>query len=361
MRPDQSIAAVIVEPAADNAAILLYGSSSFATTGDRSALPEEPAMPFLSRQATVDSASSNLGARADRLVQELVGTSKSFVAGLFDHDCVKLNTLLLPDAGYRLKAGDRIDVRYEANRRYSPKPRQRPTRGFEIVYEDREVIVVNKDADLLTVPTEHEEPYTLIDRVNEYVEREGKGRDRGAFIVHRLDRGVSGLLVFGKSKIMADRLRDQFAARKPERLYTAIVNGKMKQTQGEFRSYLATAKSLNRYSTNDPQDGELAVTHYQVLEFLADTTLVEVQLETGRRNQIRVHFAEAGHPVLGDPRYNPDEAQHAHWPHERIALHARTLGIANPETGAAMKFELPLPSEMTRFIEQGRPRFNKRR
>ena len=103
------------------------------------------------------------------------------------------------------------------------------------------------------------------------------------------------------------------------------------------------------------------MTHYQVLEFLADTTLVEVQLETGRRNQIRVHFAEAGHPVLGDPRYNPDEAQHAHWPHERIALHARTLGIANPETGAAMKFELPLPSEMTRFIEQGRPRFNKRR
>ena len=179
--------------------------------------------------------------------------------------------------------------------------------------------------------------------------------------MHRLDRGVSGLLVFGKSQIMADRLRDQFASRKPERLYNAIVAGKMKQTQGEFRSYLTTAKSLTRYSTNDPSAGELAVTHYQVLEYLADTTLVEVQLETGRRNQIRVHFSEAGHPVLGDPRYSPEEAQHAHWPHERIALHARTLGIANPETGVAMKFDLPLPPEMARFIEHGRPRFNKRR
>mgnify|MGYP001076594157 FL=1 len=309
-------------------------------------------MPFITRQAVVAPASPHAGGRIDRLVQELVGGTRSHVAGLFDYDCVTFNGQPMHETGWRLAAGDRVEVRFEANRRYAPRAKPRPHRGFVIVHEDRDLLVVDKAPELLTVPTERGERYTLAERVGEYVRRSGGGR--GAFPVHRLDRGVSGLLVFGKSQDIERRLRDQFAARKPERRYLAIVAGRLPAATGEFRSYLATDKALNRYSTDDREIGQLAVTHYRVRERLADTTLVEVWLETGRRNQIRVHFAEAGHPVLGDPRYQAAAARHPHWPYERIALHAQTLGLEHPVTGQAMQFDSRLPAEMVRFINQSR-------
>ncbi len=309
-------------------------------------------MPFITRQAVVDSASPHVGGRIDRLVQELVGGTRSHVTGLFDHDCVTFNGQPTHETGWRLAAGDRVEVRFEANRRYAPRAKPRPHRGFVVIHEDRELLVVDKAAELLTVPTDRGERYTLAERVGEYVRRSGGGR--GVYPVHRLDRGVSGLLVFGKSPGIERLLRDQFAARKPERRYAAIVAGHLAAATGEFRSYLATDKALNRFSTEDREIGQLAVTHYRVLESLADTTLVEVWLETGRRNQIRVHFAEAGHPVLGDPRYEAAAARHRAWPHERIALHAQTLGLEHPVTGQRMLFESRLPAEMVTFINQSR-------
>jgi 23S rRNA pseudouridine1911/1915/1917 synthase len=309
-------------------------------------------MPWITRQAVVAAASPHVGGRIDRLVQALAGGTRSHVAGLFDHGCVTFNGQPMHETGWRLAAGDRVEVRWEAGRRYSPLPKARPHRGFEVVHEDRALIVVDKAPELLTVPTRRGERYTLVERVSEYVRRSGGGR--GAFPVHRLDRGVSGLLVLAKSPDIEQLLRDQFAARKPERQYVAIVAGHLAQTAGEFRSYLATDKDLNRYSTDDRQIGQLAVTHYQGVERLADTTLVAVRLETGRRNQIRVHFAEAGHPVLGDPRYKAAAARHRNWPHERIALHAQTLGFDHPVTGERMLFDSRLPAEMVRFINQSR-------
>ncbi len=309
-------------------------------------------MPFLTHQAVVNASSPHVGGRIDRLVQELAGGARSHVTGLFDHGCVTCNGQPMRETWWRLAAGDRVEVRYEAQRRYSPQPPPRPHRGFVVVYEDRDLLVVDKAPELLSVPTERGERYTLAERVDEYVRRSKGGR--GAFPVHRLDRGVSGLLVLGKTKELADCLRDQFAGRKPERRYVAIVAGRLPAAAGEFRSYLATDKSLNRYSTEDREVGQLAVTHCRTLEHLVDTTLVEVRLETGRRNQIRVHFAEAGHPVLGDPRYQPAAARHRDWPYERIALHAQTLGFQHPVTGQPLQFHSRLPTEMVRFINQSR-------
>src|SRR5262249_52015609 len=159
----------------------------------------------------------------------------------------------------------------------------------------------------------------------EYVRHVGKAR--GAYSVHRLDRGVSGLLVFGKTPEIVRQLKDQFAASKPEREYVAIVAGQMRQQHGTFESLLATDKDLTRFSTDDETIGQLAITTFRVVKMLGAATLVQVRLETGRRNQIRVHFAEAGHPVLGDPRYEPERAAHRRWPHKRLALHARLLGF----------------------------------
>jgi 23S rRNA pseudouridine1911/1915/1917 synthase len=289
----------------------------------------------------------------DRLVQELVGGTRAQVTGLFDCGCVTLNAQPTRETWQRLVVGDRVEVRFEKGRRYHPQPPPRAHRGFSVVHEDRELIVVDKSPELLTVPTERNEPYTLVYRVNEYVRRSKHGK--GAFPVHRLDRGVSGLLVLGKSKEIADLIRNQFAARKAERKYVAIVAGRLAKKNGVFRSFLATDKSLNRYSTDDEEIGQFAVTHYHVREHLAGATLVEVRLETGRRNQIRVHFAEAGHPLLGDPRYRPEKARHPDWPYKRIALHAQTLGLTHPLTEELLRFESKLPREMVQFLLHVRP------
>lgn len=305
-------------------------------------------MPRTTKSATLAADSPLVGQRIDRLVQELVGFSRAQVTGLFDHGCVQLGGAVCTQPAQRLATGDQVQVKYDSHQRYHAKPKARRNLGFEVVFEDKHLIVVVKPADLLTVPTIRKETNTLQYKVAQYVRHVSKGRD--AFTVHRLDRGVSGLLVLGKSQDIVRRLKDQFAASKPEREYVAIVAGRLEQPHGTFESLLATDKDLNRFSTEDEEIGQLAITHYRVISVLADTTLVQVRLETGRRNQIRVHFAEAGHPVLGDGRYRPDLSSHSHWTHRRLALHARLLGFEHPVTAEPLRFEAALPEEMERFL-----------
>jgi 23S rRNA pseudouridine1911/1915/1917 synthase len=309
-------------------------------------------LPFLEHDHAVDSLSPHVDGRIDRCVQELVGASRSFVTGLFDHGCVLLNGEPTGDGAQRLRAGDKVAVRYEADRRYAPKPPRRAVaRGFGIVFEDEDIVVVEKPADLLTVPTPAGESNTLMDRVMAYVRAQDK--KLGGWVVHRLDRGVSGLLVFAKSSAIAETLHDQFAARKPEREYHALLAGALRRDEGTFQSRLVThAASLQRYSTHHPDRGELAVTHYRVLARSSELTHAVLRLETGRRNQIRVHCAEAGHPVLGDPRYRPDLACGPHWRAKRLALHAATLAFGHPRTGERLRFSSPLPTEMAEILKK---------
>lgn len=305
-------------------------------------------MPATVKSLDVDDSSPYVSERVDRAVQALCALSKSQVNGLFDHRCVQVNGILCTDAGQRLMAGDRIVLTYFPAQRYHPLNKPRKNLGFEIIYEDKQVIVVNKPAALLTVPTKKGETNTLLDKVSEYARH--VSHVRAAFNAHRLDRGVSGLLAFGKTMAISQAIRDQFALHKPEREYIALLAGHMTKKEGTIRSLLATDRDLNRFSTEDEEVGQLAITHFKVAEPLLDTTLVSIWLETGRRNQIRVHFAEEGFPVLGDPRYLPEIAAHRHWPATRIALHARKLAFEHPETGELLRFEVPLPEEMVRFI-----------
>lgn len=263
---------------------------------------------------------------------------------------VYVNGRVARRANEMLEPGDKLDVEYQPA---EPKPvrgASSSSEAIEVVYLDDQIVVANKPPQLLTVPTPHREHRTMISELERLLRKEGTG-DK-LFCVHRLDRGVSGLLVFAKSLEVAMSLRDQFAERKPERRYVALVAGELKKRSGTFRSHLATdKKSLSRYSTEDEEEGELAITHYQALQSWSAATLVEVRLETGRRNQIRVHFAEAGHPVLGDSRYGHRELT-ALWPHRRLALHAVALGFAQPSSQKALAFESPLPDEMLAFIRK---------
>lgn len=305
-------------------------------------------MPLTQKTAVVSDAAL-VGRRLDHLVKQLSSLSHSQVLGLIDHGCVLLNGAIATQPADRLRAGDQIELRYDANQRYHPRPKPRRNLGFSIVFEDQYLLVVDKPAELLSVPTRRNESNTLKDKVEAYVRHVAKGR--GAFPVHRLDRGVSGLLVFGKTADIMRRLKDQFAAHKPEREYIALVAGRVQEQQATFQTLLATDKDLNRFSTDDESIGQLAITHYRVISRHEGATLVQVRLETGRRNQIRVHFAEAGHPVLGDPRYETDLAQHPHWRHQRLALHARLLGFEHPVTSQPLRFQSPLPAEFERFLK----------
>jgi 23S rRNA pseudouridine1911/1915/1917 synthase len=289
------------------------------------------------------------GERAAALVREATGLPHAVVRGLFGHGCVLRGGEACGDPGALLAAGEQLEVRYEPGRRYRGKAASRPERAFRLVYEDPWLLVVDKAPGVLTEPN-HGETDTLVDAVRRYLGR-GRRQDPRVFVVHRLDRETSGVLVIARTPNMAHALKALFAAHKPERRYVALVAGAVSDAEGTFRSRLATDPALNQRSTTHPDAGKLAVTHYRVTQRLAGATAVEVRLETGRRNQIRVHFSEAGNPVLGDPRYTPGQARHPLWKSRRMALHAALLGFAHPETGRALRFESPLPEEFTRFLD----------
>ena len=236
------------------------------------------------------------------------------------------------------------------------KPRRRfVSPAFELVYEDNFLLVVNKNAGFLSVPTgdwKHDRrgSITLIGEIRRYLSIKS-GRELGATPIHRLDRDTSGLLVIAKSQKIAARIKEEFKARKPEREYQSIVIGKFKNSSGTFESHLATDSDLNQYSTDDEDSGKLAITHYKTVEVFPDTSRIQVTLETGRRNQIRVHFAEAGHPILGDVRYESEKARHPDWPYPRLALHAAKLGFNHPMLRKKLRFEAELPQEFQRFFK----------
>jgi len=291
--------------------------------------------------------SEELAGRVDRVVQKLTELSRSQVKGLFDHDCIFLNGRLCTDLSVIVKAKDHLQARYDMHRRYHERVRPWKDDDFKIIFEDKHLIVVDKSPNVLTVPANPGETNTLVFAISQYFEH--KGLNERAQLVHRLDRGASGLLVFGKSREIAAQLQGQFEDRKPEREYMALVQGVVPD-EGTFKSYIATTKSLQQYSTDRHEDGQLAITHFRLEKVIKGVSWVRVWLETGRRNQIRVHFAEAGHPILGDPRYRPEEAKHPHWRVKRLALHAAVLGFRHPVTDHALRFESPIPSSMQTFV-----------
>ena len=288
------------------------------------------------------------GIRADLLVQQETKLPRSIIRGMFDYDCVQVDGSVCDDPGFWISGGARVVLRYDSDTRYKEKPKTHKSRIFDLIFEDEHLVIVNKQAGYLTVPTNAREKNTVVDAVRSHVNR-GQSRGQPVAIVHRLDRDTSGLLVFAKNERVGVKIKDQFAERKPERVYVAIVSGKLAQESGTMQSYLATDKDLNQRSVKSSEDGKLAITHYTVVQSFRDATLVRVTLETGRRNQIRVHFAEQGNPILGDQRYEVASARHRFWPHRRLALHAEVLGFKHPVTGESLRFRVPAPKEFDRF------------
>jgi 23S rRNA pseudouridine1911/1915/1917 synthase len=219
-------------------------------------------------------------------------------------------------------------------------------RAFEVLFDDAHVVVVDKAAGVLTVPTPKRERNTLVAQLEKHL------RTR-LYVVHRLDRDTSGVLVFAKNERAGRTLVDRWHDDKVERHYDAIALGVIKEDRGTLQSRLLTGKGLQRRSARDDEGGEEAVTHFQVAQRVQGATLLDVTLETGRRNQIRVHLAEKGHPLLGDERYATGRG-HPLWRERRLALHARSLTFLHPVTRAPVAVAAKTPEAFLRFLRAAR-------
>lgn len=204
--------------------------------------------------------------------------------------------------------------------------------GFPLLYEDRDVLVVDKPAGLLTTRTRAREDDTAEERLNAYV-RKGQAKSRKrVWLVHRLDRETSGVMLFAKSEAVSDYFRANWNEL-TDKTYRARVVGALDKSNGVFESFLLDdERTMKVRSVADPKRGKLARTEWRRLGVEDGTTLVEVSLKSGRKNQIRVQFSEAGHPVVGDVKYGGPEAS-------RLYLHAQRLSFRHPRENAVLAFE----------------------
>ncbi len=223
-----------------------------------------------------------------------------------------------------------------ANRKFLQK-------GLAVLYEDKDILVVDKPEGLLTVATEREKSRTAQSILTDYI-RTGCGRCRKRlFVVHRLDRDTSGVLIFAKSEEAMLRLKAQW--KETEKKYLAVVHGRCEKQSGTITSYLVEDDEYRMHRTSDRTKGKLSQTAYTVLRMTKNYSLLEVVLLTGRKNQIRVHLADIGHPIVGDTKYgNEDDEQ------PRMALHARSISFKHPFSGKKLAFQSEVPSFFTKLV-----------
>lgn len=212
----------------------------------------------------------------------------------------------------------------------------------KIVYEDKNIVVIEKSEGILSMASSPKQ-YCIKKVLDEYFEK--RHFKCTAHVVHRLDRETSGLMIYAKDIETAKILEDNWHEMVYDRRYIALLCGSMKQEGGTVQSWLRESKSLVTYSSPTDNGGKFAVTHYHRLKSCDDFSLVEMKLETGRKNQIRVHMADLGYPVAGDQKYGNGRD-----PIHRLALHAFRLNFIHPITHEEMQFETPIPKEFLKFF-----------
>ncbi len=230
----------------------------------------------------------------------------------------------------KLNVGQKVEIRWEI------KPQEQKLRGLKIIFEDQYLLVIDKQAGLLSIATEKQKENTAYHVLSEYVKKLDPANR--IFVVHRLDKDTSGIMMYAKSEKIQKALQENWNENILERTYLAVVEGNPKDPNGTIISYLVESKALIVYSTKNPEKGQKAITHYETFKVSKSHSLLKVNLETGRKNQIRVHMQDLGHPVIGDAKYGATTD-----PIRRLGLHAWVLAFTHPVTKEAMRFETEMP------------------
>ncbi len=272
------------------------------------------------------------------LIEHIADRKRTAIKDMLKHGQVAVNGTPLTLNSTELHPGDTVSVNYTREFQVLRHPR------VKLVYEDDHIIVINKGYGLLSVGTERVKADSAYSIVKDYLKR--KNPRNKVFIVHRLDQHTSGLMVLAKSVQAKEALQHNWNNMVLSRKYLAVVEGKMEPAEGEVRSYLAENSQLEVYSTPDPKAGKLAVTRYRTLRQRNGYTLLEVELDTGRKNQIRVHMHDLGHPIAGDKKYGAKSS-----PIHRMALHAQTLRFVHPIERTDMNFATPIPAPFARLVK----------
>ena len=270
------------------------------------------------------------------LLQHLKQKSRDNVKSMLRYRQVWVDGRVVSQFNHPLRPGQLVTIK---------KDRQTDAnlnRYFRIVFEDEHIVVIDKQAGLLSISagSEHLTAYGLLSSYLKQKDPAGK-----IFVVHRLDRDTSGVMMFAKSEQVQTLLQKAWQTGIRERTFMALVEGKVEKPAGTIRSYLTESKAFVVHSSKDPDKGELAITHFRTLKSNPDYSLLEVSLETGKKNQIRVHMQDIGHSIVGDKKYGANGN-----PIGRLGLHASVLAFTHPVSGERLRFASDIPARFLRVF-----------
>lgn len=266
------------------------------------------------------------------LLKMITNKSRNSIKSLLTREQVQVDGKVITQHNHPLLPGQTVQI--QSNKE---SLKRTALTGVTILHEDDDILVINKEAGILSVAANQPEEMTAYRQLTQYVKEEN--RKNRVFIVHRLDRDTSGVMVYAKTEAVKQTLQNNWKEVVEERKYTALVEGVVSEEEATISSWLTESKSMRVYSNPTDNGGKHAVTHYKKIQGNHHYSLLEVQLETGRKNQIRVHMQEIGHPVVGDKKYGATNN-----PLNRLGLHASTLSFLHPRTGKLVQYTALAPT-----------------
>lgn len=272
------------------------------------------------------------------LIEKKVKKSRNATKSLLAHKQILVNGNIVTQHNQIVKNGDMVSIM-----KFNQARKERKLKGLKIVFEDEWLIVVEKESGLLSVSTDKEKIRTAYYVLNEYLRK--KDKNARIFVLHRLDREISGLMVFAKNPDIQSMFQIEWDKIIPKYTYTAVVEGKINTPKGTVESWLSENKNLVMQYSFDEGNGLHAVTHYKTLKSTDRFSLLEYDLETKRKNQIRVHMKQIGHSIVGDKKYGSSQN-----PIKRIALHGSEMKLIHPMTKEIFDFKYLLPKRMLELV-----------
>lgn len=264
------------------------------------------------------------------LIKNLPSKSRTTIKNMLRDKQILVDGVAISQYNHPLLPGNKLVIEL------SKPPQKISYHGLKIIFEDEYLIVIDKKDGMLSIGTDKNKDHTAYSILSEHVKRYDP-RNK-IFVIHRLDKDTSGIMMFAKSPEVQKLVQESWGPTTKERTYMAVVQGVMETKQGTYSSYLVESKALIVHSSQNSRYGDFAVTHYETVKANKYFSLLKVNLETGRKNQIRVHMQDLGHPIIGDEKYGATKN-----PIGRLGLHALSLAFEHPITKELLKFESPIP------------------